>query len=733
MKRPNREKILRLATATILPVIAAVLQQVFWSTIQPSKYLLFYPAVFLASWIGGLSGGLVATFLSAVIVQFLFAPPYFSFEIKDPAILLSVGVFTVMGVLFSVVHERLKRTTARTSEKRYQGTLDTLMEGCQIIDREWHYVYVNEAAATQGQSTREALIGKTMMEVYPGIEKTPLFDILRRCQEKHVSERIENKFNLPDGGVGYFELSVQPVPEGIVILSVDITERKRTEEALHQSEEKYRLIADNADDWVYWIAPDGNLRYISPSCERVTGYSPAEFIANPELIEAIVHTEDKESAEHLSEKVLDKIDSDRLEFRIITKSGETRWISHTCSPIYNIDGEYVGRRATNRNITERKRAEAAVRESEEQFRTMANAMSQLAWIAKADGYIYWYNRRWYEYTGTTPEQMEGWGWQSVHDPAVLPQVMENWTNAIASEKPFDMEFPLRGADGRFRIFLTRVQPLRDTSGQIVQWFGTNTDVDMLKRAEEKIHQLNAELEDRVAERTAQLEAANKELEAFSYSVSHDLRAPLRHASGYVDLLVKRFNPDLPEKAQHYLTAIADSVHQMGMLIDDLLQFSRTGRTELRRSNSDMNAILKEVLESVRHDTVGRTIEWIVPNLPPTFCDGAMLKLVWTNLLSNAVKFSRTRRNTRIEIGSRQEKTESVFFVRDNGVGFDMQYAHKLFGVFQRLHSTDEFEGTGIGLANVRRIISRHEGRTWAEAELDKGATFYFTLPHHTQE
>jgi light-regulated signal transduction histidine kinase (bacteriophytochrome) len=165
-----------------------------------------------------------------------------------------------------------------------------------------------------------------------------------------------------------------------------------------------------------------------------------------------------------------------------------------------------------------------------------------------------------------------------------------------------------------------------------------------------------------------------------------------------------------------------------MLIDDLLQFSRTGRTEMRLSNTDMNELTQEVVDSLRHDNADRTIEWLIGTLPNVLCDRAMLKLVWMNLLSNAVKFTRTRETARIEIGVQEENKEFIFFVKDNGVGFDMQYVQKLFGVFQRLHSMEEFEGTGIGLANVRRIIVRHEGRTWAESEPDKGATFYFTLP-----
>jgi light-regulated signal transduction histidine kinase (bacteriophytochrome) len=255
------------------------------------------------------------------------------------------------------------------------------------------------------------------------------------------------------------------------------------------------------------------------------------------------------------------------------------------------------------------------------------------------------------------------------------------------------------------------------------------DLTERKQAEEEICGLNAELESRLAKRTAHLERAEKELDAFSYSIAHDLRAPLQHANEYVNLLMKGSKSRLSEKGQHYLSSIANSVHHLGALFQDLVQFYRAGRTEMRPSNVDMNEVVEEVLDSLRQDTTNRPIEWIIGKLPSVFCDKAMLKLVWMNLLSNAVKYSRTRERPRIELGVYEEKSEFVFYVRDNGVGFDMQYAQKLFGVFQRLHSPEEFEGSGMGLANVRRIISRHQGRTWAEAELEKGATFYFTLPN----
>jgi light-regulated signal transduction histidine kinase (bacteriophytochrome) len=259
-------------------------------------------------------------------------------------------------------------------------------------------------------------------------------------------------------------------------------------------------------------------------------------------------------------------------------------------------------------------------------------------------------------------------------------------------------------------------------------FILSLDVTAQQQAQDALRRLNAELERRVQERTRDLEQANQELEAFSYSVSHDLRAPLRHIDGFVELLTRHAAGSLDEQGARYLSVISGAARRMGTLIDDLLGFSRVGRVELRAAPVSLEQLAREAIVGVGHAADGRTIVWQLDALPEVVADAATLRLVFQNLIGNAVKYTRPRSEARIQVGATSREREVVFFVRDNGVGFDARHADKLFGVFERLHPADAFEGTGIGLANVRRIIERHGGRTWAEGEVDRGATFYCSLP-----
>lgn len=271
-----------------------------------------------------------------------------------------------------------------------------------------------------------------------------------------------------------------------------------------------------------------------------------------------------------------------------------------------------------------------------------------------------------------------------------------------------------------------VRTTNDETGALADSF--NAMLSQIEKRDLQLSDNREHLEDEVTKRTSQLEAANKELEAFSYSVSHDLRAPLRHIDGFAELLSRHAENLLDDKGRRYMKMISDSVKEMGILIDDLLAFSRMGRAEMREADVDMNAIVSNVIAGLAPEQDGRDIVWDIGELRQVRADPSLMTMVFQNLIGNALKYTRTREKAEIGITSTDEGGRIVFCVKDNGVGFDMKYVDKLFGVFQRLHRSEDFEGTGIGLANVRRIIQRHQGITWAEGKVGEGASFYFSLP-----
>jgi PAS domain S-box-containing protein len=270
-------------------------------------------------------------------------------------------------------------------------------------------------------------------------------------------------------------------------------------------------------------------------------------------------------------------------------------------------------------------------------------------------------------------------------------------------------------------------PLRDKEGVLRGGVVAFRDITQRKKDEREIRKLNDELEEKVVQRTTQLEAANHELEAFTYSVSHDLRAPLRHIGGFSRILIEDFGPTMDAEARHHLQRIEEGTHRMGLLVDELLNLARVGRHTVNLQVTSLNTLIEEVVSLLQPEAEGRAVTWKISSLPPVNCDPILIKQVFQNLIANALKFTRPRERAVIEISHREKNGQIVIEVRDNGVGFNMKYMDKLFGVFQRLHRAEEFEGTGIGLATAHRILNKHGERIWAEAELNKGAAFFFTL------
>jgi PAS domain S-box-containing protein len=356
--------------------------------------------------------------------------------------------------------------------------------------------------------------------------------------------------------------------------------------------------------------------------------------------------------------------------------------------------------------------------------SLLNLTHDTIFVRDMNDVITYWNRGAQELYGWTAENAIGRYSQQLLQ-TVFPVPVDDIRAELLQTGRWDGELKKTRADGTEVVVASRWSLRRDEQARPVAVLETNNDITERKRREQEIQSLNQEL----AKRSTELESINKELEAFAYSISHDLRAPLRHMAGYTELLQKKASSGLDEKSNHYIMMMLESAKRMGNLIDDLLAFSRIGRAETQKTLVNLAQLVREALSEVREDTEGRNIAWKIGTLPDFYGDRSMLRLVLVNLISNAIKFTRTRPQAEIEIGSANGNgDELIVFIRDNGVGFDMKYVSKLFGVFQRLHQANEFEGTGIGLATVQRIIHRHGGKVWAEGVVDKGATFYFSTP-----
>jgi len=591
----------------------------------------------------------------------------------------------------------------------------------------------NQGAEKVYGYTEQEMIGQPISKlVMPGHEdEVP--QILDRIKRGEHIEHYETLRRRKDGQFVHVSLAVSPIraPDGQVVaastIGRDITERKRLEELLRANARYTRSLIEASLDPLVTINPAGKITDVNQATERVTGVARERLIGSDF---SSYFTEPDKARAGYQQVITQGLVRD-YPLTIRDTANRTTDVLYNATVYRNEAGDIQGVFAAARDITERKRLEELLRANARYTRSLIEASLDPLVTINPAGKITDVNQATERVTGVARERLIGSDFSSYFTEP--DKARAGYQQVLAEGLVRDYPLTIRDTANHTIDVLYNATVYRNEAGDIQGVFAAARDITERKQAEEEVRRLNAELEQRVIERTAQLAAAVKELEAFSYTVSHNLRAPLRHIDGFLELLQQRTAPMLDVQSRHYLDTVSNAARHMGLLIDDLLAFLQMGRHELSRTSVNLNDLVDEVIRAFAPEAANRRVDWQVADLPMVTGDRAMLHLVLVNLISNALKFTKSRPQTTIEIGcERGAAAETIVYVRDNGVGFDPQYADKLFGVFQRLHRADEFEGIGIGLANVRRIIHRHGGRTWAEGQVDHGATFYFSLPQTVQ-
>jgi PAS domain S-box-containing protein len=604
-----------------------------------------------------------------------------------------------------------------------------------------------------GISDPQELIARAAaLSVELGTPIAPGFDALVYKASRGIEDIYELTYIRKDGSRFPAVVSVTALRDaqdaiiGYLLIGTDNTARKQAEAALLQAGALQRAIFNSANFSSIATDAKGVIQIFNVGAERMLGYlaievvntitaadlhDPLELIARAAALsaefampiapgfEALVFKASR-GIEDISE--LTKVRKDGSRFPAVVSVTALRDAQDSI-----IGYLLIGTDNTARQEVEEERKKLDQRLRDQQFYTRSLIESNIDALMTCDprGIITDVNKQTEALTGCTRDELIG---APFRDYFTDPHRAEAGIKRVLAEgKVTNYELTARAIDGRETVVSYNATTFHDRARRLQGVFAAARDMTELKRFEDALRQ-NGIQRERDAAHASELAIVNQELEAFSYSVSHDLRAPLRHIHGYVEMLQRVTDGQLSEKATHYLKTITDASEEMGQLIDDLLAFSRVGRVEIRTTSVQLGALVTDVIRSLEMATRDRPIDWQIASLPPVLGDASLLKQVLANLIGNAVKYSRRRDPATIEIGCAGEEAERfVLFVRDNGVGFDMQYAHKLFGVFQRLHRSEEFEGTGIGLATVRRIVTRHGGRVWAEGAVDNGATVYFTL------
>ena len=621
-------------------------------------------------------------------------------------------------------------------EGRYRGLLEAAPDAMVVVNQAGEIVLLNVQAEKRFGYRRDELVGQRVKNIIPeGFAERLIADGTRTAAEalaQQIGTGIELMGRRKNGSEFPIEIMLSPLEsaEGILVTAAirDISVRKAAEEHLGQMEGRYRGLLEAAPDAMVVVNQAGEIVLLNVQAEKRFGYRRDELVGQrvkniiPEgFAERLIADGTRTAAEALAQQI-----GMGIELTGRRRNGSEFPIEIMLSPLESTDGILVT--AAIRDISVRKAAEEHLGQMEGRYSGLLEAAPDAMVVVNQAGEIVLLNVQAEKRFGYRHGELVGQRVKNIIPEGFAERLIADGTRtaaeALAQQIGTGIELTGRRKNGSEFPIEIMLSPLENADGILVT--AAIRDISVRKAAEaheEQIRKLNTELDIKVTD----LANVNRELESFSYSVSHDLRAPLRHIDGFTRILKEEYAPCLPADAVHYLDRVLTAVNHMGHLVDDLLNLGRIGRKELVRQTVKLDDIVRQAIDELPAGTEERGINWKITSLPEVDCDPGLLKLVFSNLLSNAVKFTRKVQTPSIEIGTKPSHGVTAFFVRDNGVGFNSKYADKLFGVFQRLHSQEDFEGTGVGLATVQRIISRHGGAIWANSEPGKGATFFFTL------
>jgi PAS domain S-box-containing protein len=591
------------------------------------------------------------------------------------------------------------------------------------FDLDGRFTYVNHALLALWHKSLEEARGKNFFELdYPPELAARLQRQIQQVIDTKQLVRDQTPYTGPAGEAGYYDYIFVPVLDArgrvraVAGSTRDITEQNQAARQIEDDRRRWReLLAQTPAAIAVLRGPEHTFQWVNPDYERLVGRS--ESVLGRTVREAFPEVDGQVYIDLLNGVYLTGKPFVGHEVPLHLEGSDgprDLYLNFLYAATRDVDGEIDGVFAHIIDVTDMVEARQRIEQSERQFRTLAETIPHLAWMADEKGDRLWFNRRWFDYTGSTLEEAAGRGWEKVHDPDVLPEVRKLWQQAVASGEPFEKVYPLRRADGEFRTFLTRVQPVKDNQGQVVRWFGTNTDISDQRKTEEDLRRMN------------------RELEEFAYVASHDLQEPLRMVNIYTQQILKTLDTG-NEKLNLYSGFVQQGVTRMEALIHDLLTFSRSVHAEeLPVGAADLQVSLDEALSIMKNriEEAGALIR--ASPLPKVRGDTAQLAHVFQNVLSNALKYRKKDIAARIHIAALRDRDHWIVSVQDNGIGFDPRYSERIFGLFKRLHK-DAYPGTGLGLAICKRIVERYGGRMWAEGSPDIGATFYFSLPRAAGE